>query len=92
MRRDERTFESMQNKNVPHRVAISAVAIAFISIGLVEWRALYALDHPPLRHVDCVSCHSDAKTLAAIADKAGDPLYLVKRGDLPLHTNSALRK
>ncbi len=47
-----------------------------------EWRELYQLDHPKPYSVNCVGCHSDKKTLEAMADKAGDRLYLVHSGQL----------
>ena len=72
----------VKSKVVPIRVAIGIVVGLIALITTVEWRALYALDHPPLHRVDCVKCHSDVKTLNAMASKAGDDLYLVKRGDL----------
>ena len=75
----------MKNYKLSPRIAAMLITSACIAIAVMEWRALYALDHPPMHKISCVSCHTDAKTLNAIADKAGDPLYLVRRGDLPAH-------
>jgi mono/diheme cytochrome c family protein len=72
----------MKNKTVSPRFVLTTVAVLVTSLGVVEWRALYALDHPPLHRTNCVTCHSDAKTMKAMADKAGDDLYIQHRGDL----------
>lgn len=72
----------MKNKTVSPKFVLTTVAVLVTSLGVFEWRALYALDHPPLHRTNCVTCHSDAKTLKAMADKAGDDLYLQHRGDL----------
>jgi hypothetical protein len=63
----------------------TAVPIVFVFAATVigvEWRALYQLDHPKPENVSCIGCHSDKKTLEAMADKAGDRLYLVHSGQL----------
>lgn len=70
----------MTNKTVSTRLVLSTVAVLVTSLVMVEWRALYALDHPPLHRTNCVACHSDPKTLKAMADKAGDDLYLQHNG------------
>jgi hypothetical protein len=72
------------NAKLPLRFAVPVTALAILAIMSVEWRALYNLDHPKPHKVDCVSCHSDERTLAAMADKAGDSLYLVHSGQLTL--------
>ncbi len=73
----------MKNIRVSPRIALTTIAVFASTTGLWEWRALYALDHPkPPPEVSCVACHSDAKTLRAMADKAGDDLYIVRRGDM----------
>jgi hypothetical protein len=60
----------MKQKIPPH-LAILIVLVVITGISLVEGQALYALDHPPRHHVDCLSCHDDAKTIRAMRDKAG---------------------
>lgn len=65
----------MKNKTVSPRSVLTTVVVLVASLGVVEWRALYALDHPPLHRTDCFTCHSDAKTVQAMADKAGDDRY-----------------
>ena len=67
---------------LPMRVTVSVVGVVVGLLSLVEWKALYGLDHPRPYKVSCVSCHKDAKTLRAISDKSNDPLYLVHTGDL----------
>jgi hypothetical protein len=61
---------------------LPAAGLAALSISLVEWCTLEDIDHPKPVKISCLSCHSDKKTLAAMADKAGDPLYLVHSGQL----------
>lgn len=67
---------------LPMRVTVLVVGVVIGLLSLVEWKALYGLDHPRPYKVSCISCHKDAKTLKAISDKANDPLYLVHSGDL----------
>jgi len=64
------------------QVAVPVVLVFAASVVGFEWRALYELDHPKPYSVSCTGCHSDKKTLAAMADKAGDRLYLVHSGQL----------
>ena len=70
----------MTNKTISPRAALITVAILVATFGMIEWRALFALDHPAQHKTDCMSCHSDAKTLKAMADKAGGSAYLVHKG------------
>lgn len=81
----------MKNRPVSPRLVLSTVGVLVSAVGVVEWRALDALDHPPLHRTNCLSCHSDAKTLQAMADKAGDDLYLQHRGDLKAVVNTGNR-
>jgi hypothetical protein len=67
---------------VSPRLAVPVVFLFAASVIGVEWRALYQLDHPRPTSVSCIGCHSDKKTLEAMADKAGDRLYLVHSGQL----------
>ena len=61
----------------------ASIIVAFVaSVSAMEWRGLYALDHPKPKKISCIGCHSDGRTLKAMADKAGDPLYLVHSGQL----------
>ena len=64
------------------RIAAPIVLLFAASVIGFEWRALYELDQPKPYSVSCIACHSDKKTLAAMADKAGDRLYLVHSGQL----------
>lgn len=67
---------------IPAKVAVPTVLLVATSIGLLEWKALYDLDHPKPEKVDCLQCHSSKKALASIVDKSGDPQYLVHAGVL----------
>jgi mono/diheme cytochrome c family protein len=82
----------MKNPRISPRVAVILVAVAAASVSLWEWRALSALEHPPLRKTNCITCHADAKTLKKMAEKAGDDLYLVHRGDLKAQADSVSAK
>jgi hypothetical protein len=75
-------INKIANANLPLRFAVPVTAVAILSIMGVEWRGLYNLDHPKPHKVDCIGCHSDKHALAAMAEKAGDPLYLVHSGQL----------
>lgn len=80
------------NPKLPLHFAIPSVALVVLGIGLLEWRSLYNLDHPKPTKVSCIGCHSDKKTLELMADKAGDPLYLVHSGDLSLQELNRLTR
>jgi mono/diheme cytochrome c family protein len=82
----------MKNRTVSPRLVLTTLAVLVTSLVGFEWRALYALDHPPLHRTNCVTCHSDAKTMKAMADKAGDELYLQHRGDLGAAVSGAQSK
>lgn len=82
----------MKSIIVKPRAAITIVMVVTISIGLWEGYALYAMEHLPLHKTDCLSCHSDAKTLKAMASKAGDDLYLVHGKDGKVESNRAWTK
>ena len=69
-------------KKLPTSAVISTVVLAVSSATFLEARELDKMDHPKPYKVGCIQCHSDRKTLLAIAEKAGDPMYLVKSGDL----------
>ncbi|HLK59390.1 MAG TPA: hypothetical protein VKU00_22710 [Chthonomonadaceae bacterium] len=75
---------ALKQKSISLRVAVPIIGLMTLGIGGLEWRQLYALEHPKPQKMDCISCHSDKKTLAAIADKSGDDLYLVHNGNLTL--------
>jgi hypothetical protein len=60
----------MKQKIAPH-YAILIVLSVVIGISWYEGRALYTLDHPRPHKVNCLSCHSDEKTIRAMRDKAG---------------------
>ena len=75
--------------NIAHRTAVPVVLVFAVSVCGFEWRSLNELDHPKPYSVSCIGCHSDKKTLEAMADKAGDRLYLVHNGQL---TESALNR
>lgn len=64
------------------QAAVPVVLIFAVSIVGLEWRSLNELDHPKPYKVGCIGCHSDKKTLEAMAEKAGDRLYLVHNGQL----------
>jgi len=66
----------MKQKFLPHH-AILIVLTVVIGISCYEGRALYVLDHPPPHYVNCISCHSDEKTIQAMKDKAGNDGVLV---------------
>ena len=66
------------------RFALPAVTVAIVATMLVEWRGLDHHDPPKPHKISCIGCHSDKRTLQAIADKADDPLYLVHSGELTL--------
>ena len=64
------------------QAAVPVVLLCILSIVGFEWHSLDELDHPRPNNVSCIGCHSDKKTLKAMADKAGDPLYLVHSGQV----------
>ena len=73
------------NRNVTKispQAAVPAVLVCVLFIGGIEWQKLDELDHPEPNKVNCIGCHSDQKTLKSMADKAGDPLYLVHSGQM----------
>ncbi len=72
------------NTKISPRITFSVVPLVIVSVSLFEWRSLDKLDHPKPYKVGCIGCHSDKKTLEAIADKAGDSLYLVHSGQLTI--------
>lgn len=63
---------------------LTVIALIVGGLSVFEVRALDKIDHPKVTHVSCTKCHTDSATLAAIAEKAADPLYLVHNGDLTL--------
>ena len=67
---------------ISDQAAMPIVLLFVASVIGFEWRGLNALDHPRPYKVSCIGCHSDKETLKAMADKAGDPLYLVHSGQL----------
>jgi hypothetical protein len=77
-------FHKIGDAKIPQHFALVVVTITILSVSLFEWRALYNLDHPKPYKVGCIGCHSDKKTLKAMADKAGDDLYLVHSGELTI--------
>ena len=59
--------------NIPARDHVIALFILCVGGVLVGWCAWNAADTKPTPHPKdfCISCHSDAKTLAAMRDKQG---------------------
>lgn len=72
------------------RTASAAVTLAVLITGGIEWHLLNNLDHPKPQKISCIRCHSDKRTLQAMADKADDPLYLVHNGQLSLEQLNTL--
>lgn len=77
-------FNKLGNAKLSLRFALPALAFAIAAIALLEWRGLYNIEHPKQEKMSCIGCHSDKHTLEAMADKAGDKLYLVHSGQLTL--------
>lgn len=69
---------------LPRSLVFCMVALSLVLTTYVEGSALYKIDHPTPKKTSCIACHTDKKTLAAIAAKSNDPLYLVHSGDLTL--------
>lgn len=68
---------------LPVSVVVATVASAIAGATFLEVRALDKIDHPPTpKKLSCISCHTKLSTLTKIADKAGDPNYLVRTGNL----------
>ena len=73
---------NLLKKKISIPVVLTAITVCVAGATFIESKALYKIDHPTPTHFSCVNCHTDRKTLLAIAEKAADPLYLVKNGDL----------
>ena len=69
------------NPRLPARYAVSAVVLTLACAAFLEADALKRHEPKPPK-LTCIQCHTDAKTLSAIADKSGDELYLVHNGNL----------
>ncbi len=78
------SFRKISGAKLPLHFALSVIALTMVSITYFEWRGLYNLEHPTAEKISCIGCHSDKHTLEAMADKAGDKLYLVHSGQLTL--------
>ena len=74
----------LNGRKLPSHIALAAILSAIVLTAATEWHLLNNLDHPKPHKIRCLSCHSDKRTLEAMADKADDPLYLVHDGQLTL--------
>lgn len=76
-------FKKSNDRGIPMPIVVSVIGLTVAALTFAESRALSQKDEIKLepKH-SCIACHTKATTLAKIADKAGDPMYLVRSGDL----------
>jgi hypothetical protein len=83
------SFHFSFSRRLPWPVVLGVIVTSVAAAGVVEKRALDRAERKDPPKVSCIRCHTDKATLAAIADKSGDALYLVHHGDL---TRAQLKK
>lgn len=76
-------FKSL-NRKLPLPVVAVVLVAAISGASYTESKSLDKLEPKVPQKTSCIRCHTDRATLLKIADKANDPLYLVKTGDLTL--------
>jgi hypothetical protein len=91
MREQTMRLRKIRDVKLPTGFAILSTAVAVTSVTCVEVAALKKADHPAPYKVSCLGCHSDKRTLAAMADKSGDALYLVHTGEVTLEQLNRLQ-
>jgi len=64
------------------KFVLPVVAMALAGASFCEVSALHRIEPKPPKKLSCIRCHTSKETLSRIADKTGDPLYLVHTGDL----------